>query len=111
MLTLPQVGALLVLSFFDSAFTAGFGIGGGIAVITVMVQILPPAIVLPLHGVIQTGSNAGRVWAFREHVDRAIVGWFAAGSVLGVPPGGDRQRGQITLTTHPSTHSAPNRNP
>lgn len=84
MLTLPQVSTLLVLSFFASAFTAGFGIGGGIAVITVMVQILPPAIVLPLHGVIQTGSNAGRVWAFRGHVDRAIVGWFAAGSVLGV---------------------------
>jgi uncharacterized membrane protein YfcA len=84
MLTATQVGALLVLSFFASAFTAGLGIGGGIAVITVMLQILPPAIVLPLHGVIQTGSNVGRVWAFREHVDRMIVGWFAIGSVLGV---------------------------
>lgn len=84
MLSVPQAAALVMLSFFASDFTAGFGIGGGIAVITVMLQILPPAIVLPLHGVVQTGSNAGRVWAFREHLDHPITGWFALGAALGV---------------------------
>lgn len=80
----PQALALVVLSFFASAFTACFGIGGGIAIITVMVQILPPAIVLPIHGVVQTGSNAGRVLAFRAHIERRIVGWFSLGAILGV---------------------------
>lgn len=84
MLSAPQATALIILSFFASAFTAGFGIGGGIALITVMLQILPPAIVLPLHGVVQTGSNAGRVWAFRDHLNRPIVAWFALGAALGV---------------------------
>ena len=76
--------ALTVLSFFTSAFTAAFGIGGGVALITMLLLILPPAIVLPLHGVVQMGSNAGRTYAMRSSVRWPIVGWFALGSLLGV---------------------------
>lgn len=78
---------LTVLSYFTSAFTAAFGIGGGVALITVLAQVLPPAVVIPVHGVVQTGSNLGRTWTFRAHVRWSIVRWFALGAVLGVASG------------------------
>jgi len=74
---------LTILSFFTSAFTVAFGIGGGVALITVLLQILPPAAVLPLHGIVQTGSNAGRTYAMRESVVWPITGWFAVGALVG----------------------------
>ncbi len=77
-------GSLVTLSFFTSAFTAAFGVGGGVALLAVMLTILPPAIVLPLHGIVQFGSNAGRAFVMRAHVNRPILRWFALGSVLGV---------------------------
>ena len=75
---------LFVLSFIASAFTVAFGIGGGVALIAVLLQILPPAIVIPIHGLVQTGSNAGRAWTMREHIRVPIVKWFAMGAVIGV---------------------------
>ncbi|MGI9332326.1 MAG: TSUP family transporter [Gammaproteobacteria bacterium] len=83
---LTPVGALglLVASFITSAMTAGVGIGGGVALISVMASVLPPAVVLPAHGVVQLGSNAGRAFVMRANVDWAIVAPFAAGSVAGV---------------------------
>lgn len=76
--------ALTVLSFFTSGFTAAFGIGGGVALITVLLQILPPAVVIPLHGVVQAGSNLGRTYAIRESVAWPIVKLFAIGALAGV---------------------------
>ncbi len=64
--------------------TAAFGIGGGVALITVLLLILPPAIVLPVHGVVQAGSNVSRTWLMRESVRWPIAGWFAIGSLAGV---------------------------
>lgn len=75
---------LIFMSFLTSAFTAAFGIGGGVALITVLLQILPPAVVLPLHGIVQTGSNGGRAWAMRESIHWPIWRWFLIGSIVGV---------------------------
>ena len=49
-----------------------------------MASFLPPIIVLPVHGVVQLGSNAGRTWLMRRHIDWSIVIPFAIGAVLGV---------------------------
>lgn len=76
--------ALTGLSFFTSAMTAAFGIGGGVALIAVLLQILPPAVVLPIHGIVQAGSNASRTWIMRESVNWRIAAWFAVGAVFGV---------------------------
>ena len=85
----PELSALsatglVALSFFTSALTAAVGIGGGLLLLTVMVSFLPPIIVLPVHGVIQLGSNGGRMAVMRQHVDWRIWGFFAIGSILGV---------------------------
>ena len=83
-LTPAAAFGLVILSFFTSALTTIASVGGGIALISVMASFLPPAIVLPVHGVVQLGSNAGRTVLMRRHIDRPIVVRFAAGAVLGV---------------------------
>jgi uncharacterized membrane protein YfcA len=83
-LSMLSAAGLVALSFFTSALTAAVGIGGGLLLLTVMVSFLPPIIVLPVHGVIQLGSNGGRMAVMRQHVDWRIWGFFAIGSILGV---------------------------
>ena len=83
-LSMLSATGLVALSFFTSALTAAVGIGGGLLLLTVMVSFLPPIIVLPVHGVIQLGSNGGRMAVMRQHVDWRILGFFAIGSILGV---------------------------
>ena len=83
-LSMLSTTGLVALSFFTSALTAAVGIGGGLLLLTVMVSFLPPIIVLPVHGVIQLGSNGGRMAVMRQHVDWRIWGFFAIGSILGV---------------------------
>lgn len=77
---------LIGFSALTSAFTAAFGIGGGVALITVLLLVLPPAVVLPLHGLVQAGSNAGRALAMRRDVHWPITAWFSVGALAGVIP-------------------------
>ena len=83
-LSMLSATGLVALSFFTSMLTAAVGIGGGLIMLTVMVSFLPPIIVLPVHGVIQMGSNGGRMAMMRQYVDWRIWGFFAIGSILGV---------------------------
>lgn len=75
---------LVALSLLTSALTAAAGIGGGLVLLGVMASFLPPAVVIPIHGVVQLGSNAGRAALMRQHIDRHIIVPFALGSVLGI---------------------------
>ena len=89
MLLPPDVSALagiglVALSLFTSALTAAAGIGGGLVLLSVMASFLPPIIVIPTHGVVQLGSNAGRAVLLRQHIDRGILLPFVLGSVLGI---------------------------
>lgn len=78
---------LVALAFLTSALTAAAGIGGGLVLLGVMASFLPPMVVIPVHGVVQLGSNAGRAALMREHIDRHIVVPFVLGSVLGIVVG------------------------
>ena len=78
---------LIVVSFFTSALTAAVGIGGGVALLAVLVSIAPPAIALPVHGIVQIGSNAGRAGLMRKHIRWDIFQPFAWGSLLGIIAG------------------------
>ena len=74
---------LVAASFFTSALTAAFALGGGIALLALLSLFLPVAILIPLHGLVQLGSNAGRVAVqFRAVAWRRL--WpFIAGAVIG----------------------------
>lgn len=82
------VAALLVVaSFFTSALTASFGVGGGVAMLALMGLFVPVAALIPVHGAVQLGSNTGRAWHQRAYVRGDILGPFAAGSIVGAAAG------------------------
>lgn len=85
----PPIAALVIFaSFFTSALTASFGLGGGLALLAVMSATLPAASVIPVHGVAQLGSNFSRFTLQRKYVVWRIILWFALGCVLGSLIGG-----------------------
>jgi len=81
----PVFAAVLVMSsFLTSALTAALGLGGGVAMLAVMGLGMPVTSVLPVHGLVQLGSNSGRAIIQRRYLMRALLGWFALGSLVGV---------------------------
>lgn len=82
---LDPVAALLLiaLSLFTSGVTATFGLGGGSLMIAAIALIFPPAIAVPVHGLVQLGSNAGRAVMMRAFVQGRFALFFVAGSVPG----------------------------
>jgi len=83
----PAGALLVVASFFTSALTAAFGVGGGVAMLALLGLFIPVAALIPVHGAIQLGSNTGRAWEQRVHIVREIAGPFIAGSVVGAVAG------------------------
>ncbi len=96
MLTLlfpPELGAatgagLLAASFIGSFITVALGIGGGAMLLAIMASVMPPAALIPVHGVVQLGSNVFRALLMRASVHWPPVLAFAIGSALGVALGG-----------------------
>lgn len=75
--------ALIAAAFFTSALTAAFGIGGGVALLTLMGYVLPVAALVPVHGAVQMASNAGRMHVQRAFLDRSALIPFFIGAVIG----------------------------
>src|SRR5690554_880963 len=74
---------LLACSALTSLITAAFGAGGGVMLLALMAMWVPPAAIIPVHGMIQLGSNAGRMAMTWRHVDWRVIGAFLPGVVLG----------------------------
>ncbi|SMX51261.1 sulfite exporter TauE/SafE family protein [Actibacterium lipolyticum] len=85
----PAVAVTLALVSFASSFiTVALGIGGGAILLAIMASLIPPAALIPVHGVIQFGSNVFRAGVLIRHVHWPPLAAFAVGSVLGVAVGG-----------------------
>lgn len=83
-----RVAAFLVIaSFFTSALTASFGVGGGVAMLALMGLFLPVAALIPVHGAVQLGSNTGRAWHQRAAIRHDIFVPFILGSLAGAVAG------------------------
>ena len=78
-----QALLIILVSFLGSATTAAFSIGGGLLLIAVMTSLLPAPAVIPVHGMVMVGSNAGRAALLVRHVDWQIILWFVIGAVTG----------------------------
>ncbi len=82
------IAALLIIaSFFTSAVTASFGIGGGVMMLALMGLFIPVAALIPVQGLVQFGSNAGRTYVQRAHVNKTFLKSFLAGSIFGAAIG------------------------
>ncbi len=75
--------ALIATACLTSAMTAALGIGGGVLLLAIMSMLLPAAAIIPLHGLVQLGSNANRAAFTAKHIRWQTLYWFAPGVVLG----------------------------
>ena len=74
---------LILFSCVTSAITASLGAGGGVLLLATMAMVLPPAVIIPVHGIVQLGSNLNRALMTLKDVDWRLLGVFALGSALG----------------------------
>ena len=78
-----------VASTLTSLITASLGLGGGVLLLALLGQILPPIALIPIHGVGQFFSNIGRAYVHRAYLEWDYLrGFFlgsAAGSLLVLP--------------------------
>ncbi len=75
--------ALVAIASLTSLMTASLGAGGGVMLLAVMAQVLPAAVIIPVHGIVQMGSNVGRVALAWQHIDWKLIGAFLPGAILG----------------------------
>ena len=80
---LLDAGLLVTASLVTSFISAAFGIGGGFTLIALLALLLPPAALIPVHGIVQLGSNAGRVGIMLKQVVWRPVMPFVIGTVTG----------------------------
>lgn len=78
---------LVTAAFLTSSLTAAFGVGGGVAMLALLGLFAPVAALIPVHGLVQLGSNTGRAFVQRAHVRRDIAWPFVAGSLAGAAAG------------------------
>ncbi|MCW8093172.1 sulfite exporter TauE/SafE family protein [Alteromonas sp. ASW11-130] len=75
---------LLALSSAVTSFvTAAFGIGGGILLLAIMAHYIPIEVLIPVHGMVQLGSNGYRTYKTRIYLDKNTVTSFGLGAVVG----------------------------
>lgn len=81
-LSIVDLVLLTAASFAGSLMSAALGVGGGSFLIIVMTAFLPPLALIPIHGLVQMGSNASRAAMTRQHIDRRLLLFFSIGVVL-----------------------------
>jgi len=91
-LGVPDVSALVFLGLaIAPAFTAFFGVvtgaAGGLLLLALLSLLFPPAVLIPLHTVVQMGAGASRIVIFWRYVMRWTVLPFLIGSVAGAAVG------------------------
>ncbi|GAB4363122.1 MAG: hypothetical protein Kow0026_27420 [Oricola sp.] len=86
--SLYAAGVLIAASVFTSATTAALGVGGGIVMLVLMGLFMPVAALIPVHGVVQLGSNLGRAFHMRRSAAVSMIGPFGAGGAIGALAGG-----------------------
>ncbi|MEM6488314.1 MAG: sulfite exporter TauE/SafE family protein [Pseudomonadota bacterium] len=79
---------LVAVSALTSMMTAVLGIGGGVTLLAVMASLMPPAALIPVHGVVQAGSNAGRAVLMLREAALPVILPFALGGAVGALAGG-----------------------
>jgi uncharacterized protein len=80
----PGTALLLIIATgFTSFMTAALGIGGGVMLLAVMATVMPVSALIPVHGLVQLGSNGNRALMTRRHIDWHMLKFFSIGAVMG----------------------------
>jgi uncharacterized membrane protein YfcA len=76
--------ALLAPTVLATTLLSGIlGMGGGVTLVAVMAALLQPALVVPVHGVIQLVGNTTRTVALLRHVAWGLVGLYVPTLLVG----------------------------
>jgi uncharacterized membrane protein YfcA len=78
---------LIAIAFVTSAVAAVFGMGGGVALITLMPGLVPVAAIIPLHAATQLASNGSRALFGWRHIEPALILPFLLGALAGAAVG------------------------
>ncbi len=74
---------LMLTAAVGAAVTTTLGAGGGLILLVVMAQWIPPAVLIPVHGLVQMGANLGRAGLLWRHVEWPVVVAFLPGVIAG----------------------------
>lgn len=72
-----ELAGLTCAVYVTATLSAVVGMAGGMTLLVVMLQVLDPLVVLPLHGAVQLVSNSSRTLVQREHVEWGVAARFA----------------------------------
>ncbi|MEH6492844.1 sulfite exporter TauE/SafE family protein [Halopseudomonas sp.] len=75
--------ALILCSAVTSMITAALGAGGGVMLLAIMALSMPTAAIIPVHGMVQLGSNANRALMTWRHINLRVIAWFLPGVLIG----------------------------
>ncbi len=75
--------AMIFASLGTSFLTAAFGIGGGTVLLALLALLLPPAALIPVHSLVQFGSNVGRLLIMIPDVKWKPFIPFSIGTIIG----------------------------
>lgn len=74
---------LIITSTLTSMMTAAMGIGGGVLLLAVMATVVPATVLIPVHGLVQLGSNGNRALLTRKYIDWSLLRLFMVGAIIG----------------------------
>jgi uncharacterized membrane protein YfcA len=91
-LGVPDIGPLVFLGLSVASFATAFlgistGAAGGLLLLGIMTTVLPPAVLIPIHTVVQLGSGVSRTVMMWRHVTRGLIAPFVIGAVIGAAVG------------------------
>ncbi len=78
---------LALASFCTALFGMVTGAGGGPILLALMAMVLPPAVLIPVHTVVQLGVGSSRTLFLRGYILWATLPPFIAGSIVGAALG------------------------
>ena len=82
MISVIDLILLTVASFTGSLLSAALGVGGGSLLVIIMAGLVPPLALIPLHGLVQMGSNASRAVLTRQYLNQSQLFFFTGGAIV-----------------------------
>ena len=80
-------GLLSLTAFATTLVTTLTGAAGGLLLLAVMALFFPPAVLIPMHTLIQLGAVSSRAFLLRQFVEKSFLLPFFVGSAVGAAIG------------------------
>ena len=87
-ISILSIVSIILTSFVSSLISSIIGFGGGMLLLGVLALNFSGSVIIPLHAVIQLGSNFNRLIFFKFRVKWGVIFPFSLGCLIGVPLGG-----------------------